>query len=186
MLPSPKLSGDPSVTSRAVPVEHRCSRIFERVTRPRCSAAVSGIAATGEAVTADYLDGRPIGDGFEEAVEFYKLDYLDPDSVRLGDQLSAILPMLRLAAGAQGELPAADADAWLMPGDAAWAVLIDDARFGKFKTALAKRTELTHIWLVTTSEESFARMRSQLPVGLRVSMLYRDYLRNFEINMEQP
>jgi len=29
-------------------------------------------------------------------------------------------------------------------------------------------------------------MRSQLPAGIRVSMLYRDYLRNFEINTEHP
>ncbi len=41
------------------------------------------------------------------------------------------------------------------------------------------------MWLVTTSEEAFARMRAQLPADLRVSMLYRDYLRNFEINTEE-
>lgn len=42
------------------------------------------------------------------------------------------------------------------------------------------------MWLVTTSEEAFARMRLQLPLDLRVSMLYRDYLRSFEINTELP
>lgn len=160
--------------------------IFERVTRPRCSAAVSGVSATGEPITATYLDGRSIGAGFEESVEYYKLEYLDPDSVRLGDQLSAVLPMLRLAAGAVGTIPESGEEAWLIPSNASWAVLLDDARFAKFRALIEGRPELTHVWLVTTSEESFARMRGQLPPDLRVSMLYRDYLRNFEINTEQP
>ncbi len=160
--------------------------IFESVTRPRCEAVVSGRRPDGRAVAGEYPDGTPRSEGFFESVEFYKLDYLDPDSVRMGDQLRAVLPMLRLAAGARGALPTPDADAWLMPSDASWSVLVDDARFGKFKAALERRPDLTHVWLVTTSEESFARMRSQLPAELRISMLYRDYLRNFEINTEQP
>ncbi len=165
--------------------EYEALGIFERVTRPRCAAAVTGVAATGARISANYLDGRPIGDGFHEAVEFYKLEYLDPDSVRLGDQLDAILPMLRLAAGAVGSIPALGANPWLIPDEAPWAILLDDSRFAKFRAAIEKRPDLTHVWLVTTSEESFARMRVQLPVDLRVSMLYRDYLRNFEINTEQ-
>lgn len=159
--------------------------IFEAVAKPRCSAVVSGLRQDDTPVEGEYADGTPYAEGFAESVEFYNLDYLDPDSVRLGDQLNAIIPMLRLAAGAFGATPHADDDAWLIPEASAWAVLIDDARFGKFKAALDKHPELTHIWLVTTSEEAFARMRAQLPPGPRVSMLYRDYLRNFEINTEQ-
>jgi adenine-specific DNA-methyltransferase len=159
--------------------------IFERVTRPRCEAAITGISASGEPITATYSDGRPIGAGFEESVEFYKLEYLDPDSVRLGDQLDAILPMLRLAAGAIGRLPAATDEPWIAPEGAPWAVLLDDARFARFRALIEKRPDLIHVWLVTTSEEAFARMRAQLPADPRVSMLYRDYLRNFEINTER-
>lgn len=165
--------------------EFEACGIFERVTRPRCSAAVSGVAATGEPIRATYLDGRSIGAGFEETVEYYNLQYLDPDSVRLGDQLDAILPMLRLAVGALGPIPASSGEAWVRPDGASWAVLVDDARFAKFRAAIDGCPELTHVWLVTTSEEAFARMRTQLRPELSVSMLYRDYLRNFEINTEQ-
>jgi adenine-specific DNA-methyltransferase len=167
--------------------EFEAQGIFERVTRPRCTAAVTGVAAaTGERISANYLDGRPIGAGFDESVEFYKLDYLDPDSIRLGDQLTAILPMLRLAAGVLGSIPALASDPWLIPDDAPWAILLDDSRFARFRAAIEKRSALTHVWLVTTSEEAFARMRVELSDDLRVSMLYRDYLRSFEINTEQP
>lgn len=169
--------GDPEFEARG---------IFELVTRPRCTAAVTGQGSDGERLPGRYLDGRDMSEGFEEAVEFYKLEYLDPDSVRLGDQLDAILPMLRLAAGAVGSIPPVGADPWLIPNDGSWAILLDDSRFAKFRADIEKRSDLTHVWLVTTSEEAFARMRVQLPPNLRVSMLYRDYLRNFEINTEQP
>ena len=35
---------------------------------------------------------------------------------------------------------------------------------------------------MTNSEQAFAEMREALPPHVEVSMLYRDYLRNFEIN----
>ena len=166
--------------------EYEAHGVFERVTRPRCTSAVTGETGSGDPVLGDYVHGSPVSEGFDEAVEFYKLEYLDPDSVRLGDQLEAILPMLRLAAGAVGSTPSPGTDPWLIPDHGSWAILLDDSRFARFRTAIEKHSDLTHVWLVTTSEEAFARMRVQIPVDLHVSMLYRDYLRNFEINTEQP
>jgi adenine-specific DNA-methyltransferase len=159
--------------------------VFERVTRPRCTAAITGATPSGDPVPGEYLHGPLLSEGFEESVEFYKLEYLDPDSVRLGDQLNAIVPMLRLAARPTGPIPKTGDDPWVVTDDSPWAVLLDDARFAKFRALIEKRPDLTHVWLVTTSEEAFARMQTQLPGELRVSMLYRDYLRNFEINTEQ-
>ena len=50
------------------------------------------------------------------------------------------------------------------------------------KAALAKRPDITHVFLVTDSEAAYAQMCSRLPATLRTSMLYRDYLGNFRIN----
>jgi len=72
-----------------------------------------------------------------------------------------------------------------MPDDSTYAVLFKEASFRKFKKALEKRTDITHVWLVTDSEEAYAEMRSALPSHLIMSMLYRDYLRNFRINTRQ-
>ena len=68
--------------------------IFERATRPRCEAAITGLRPDGASVEGEYLDGRPYAQGFEENVEFYSLDYLDVDEVSLGRQLKAIFPLL--------------------------------------------------------------------------------------------
>jgi len=74
---------------------------------------------------------------------------------------------------------------YLTPADSTYAVLFRESKFREFLRALERRTEVTHVWLVTDSEEAFAEMCAALPVRLSVSMLYRDYLRNFRINTEK-
>jgi adenine-specific DNA-methyltransferase len=160
--------------------------ISERVTRPRCEAVVSGLRRDGTPVPGTDFDGRPFADGFEENVEFFKLGYLDPDDIDLGHQFEAILPSLWLAAGGVGprEVPKKTAHLTI-PKDATYGVLFRESRFRQFREAIAKRPDVTHVWLVTDSEEAFAEMAAALPSRLHVSMLYRDYLRNFRINTDR-
>jgi adenine-specific DNA-methyltransferase len=129
---------------------------------------------------------RATPSGFEENVEFFRIDYLDPDEVDLGHQFDAILPALWLAAGGIGDREeGASKKTFSMPKGAPYAVLFRESGFRKFKDDLCNRPDVTHVWLVTDSEEAFAEMRSALPPHLTVSMLYRDYLRNFRINTRQ-
>ena len=64
-------------------------------------------------------------------------------------------------------------------------MLINPDAFAAFAIALASRSDLTHVWVVTDDEHAFARMQAQLPRRLHVGMLYRQYLRNFMINTER-
>jgi adenine-specific DNA-methyltransferase len=160
--------------------------IFELVARPRCEAVVTGRRPDGKEAEGTHLNGRPLAEGFEENLEFFRLDYLDSDDVALGARFDAILPSLWLAAGGIGERAAPVDDApWLLTDGVPYAVLFRESRFRGFHRALEKRSELTHVWLVTDSEEAFAELRAALPARLSVSMLYRDYLRNFRINTER-
>jgi adenine-specific DNA-methyltransferase len=43
-----------------------------------------------------------MSEGFEENIEFFRLDFLDPDDVARGDAFQAILPILWMMAGCQG------------------------------------------------------------------------------------
>lgn len=81
--------------------------IFEKVARPRCEAVVTGKRSDGTGVPGKHLGGRPHAQGFDENVEFYRLDYLDPNDVNLGRQFEAVLPLLWLAAGGKGSRPTA-------------------------------------------------------------------------------
>ena len=77
--------GDPRFEARG---------IFERATRPRCEATITGNRPDGAPAEGEYWGGRPYAQGFEENVEFYRLDYLDVDEVSLGQQFQAIFPLL--------------------------------------------------------------------------------------------
>ena len=158
--------------------------IFEAACRPRCEAAITGRRPDSEPVIGQYLGGTAYADGFRENCIFLRLDYLEPDDVELGYQFQAIMPLLWLASGGLGPLPNPIlADGYLLPLTSPFGVLFRESAFRRFAKALESRSDVSHLWLVTDSERAFADMRAALPSGYSVSMLYRDYLRNFAINM---
>jgi adenine-specific DNA-methyltransferase len=165
--------------------EWEAQGVFEAVARPRCEAAVTGRRPDGSAIDGSYLGGRPIASGFDEAVEFYRLVYVDPDEVDLGWQFEAVLPALWLRAGAVGTRPEFKPDAPIaIPEGTNFAVLFDEASIREFAKRVANNGTITYVYLVTDSLEAFGEMRALLRPGLDVSMLYRDYLRSFAINVE--
>jgi adenine-specific DNA-methyltransferase len=159
--------------------------IFEMVTKPRCEAVVTGKGPDGKTVPGEHLNGRSYAQGFDENVEFFRIDYLDPDEVDLGTQFAAIFPSLWLSAGGVGKRPRTKDPDMLIPDDAPYAILFREEKFRKFIKAIHALKTLTHVWLVTDSEDAFAEMRSALPATITTSMLYRDYLRTFRINTRQ-
>ena len=162
--------------------------IFEHITRPRITSAFTGNVPEGTPIPSIYkfIDEFPMAEGFAENVEFFRIDYLDPNEVDLGTQFDAIHSSLWLAAGGVGKQSKADQSlGFFMPDASHYAVLFREEYFRKFRKALETRADLTHVWLVTDSEDAFAEMRAALPERLYTSMLYRDYLRNFSINTGQ-
>jgi len=163
--------GDPEFESQGV---------FEAVAKPRCEAAITGKRADGATVEGTYLDGRPYLDGFAENIEFFGLDYLDPDKVELGHCFESIHPLLWLAAGGRGERPAVDeAVDYLVAPECGYAVLFNEDAFRDFEEALAGTDGITHVFLVTDSDEAYAEMRERLGLRVQTTMLYRDLLRHF-------
>ncbi len=167
--------------------EFEARGIFQRVTRPRCEAVITGKRLDGTPVPGDYIGGRPLANGFEENVSFFRLNYLDPDQVDIGQKYNAIAPLLWLEAGAAGpwELVAEAArrePGYSMPPGGRYAVLFREARLQTFLAALAARPDVTHVALVTNREDAYAQMRAALPAHVqKTRRLYRDYLRSFRI-----
>lgn len=160
--------------------------IFELITRPRCEAVVRGTYADEKPIPGKHVDGRKFSEGFPENVEFFETDYLDPDEIDLGHQFDAILSSLWLAAGGVGDRETkASGRPYSITKGSTYGVLFRESAFRKFKDEVLSRPDVTHLWLVTDSEEAFAEMCSALPRRLTISMLYRDYLQNFRINTRQ-
>jgi adenine-specific DNA-methyltransferase len=160
--------------------------ICESVTWPRCKYSLNGKRDDGIELLESYLNGRELKEGFPENAEYFRLDFLDPDEVAYGEKFEAILPILWLMAGAQGEREIANgANHWFIPAASPFAVLMDETAFAEFKRAIQGRTDLTHVFLVTDSERAFREMITDLPEIPHTRMLYKSYLDNFRINTEK-
>jgi len=160
--------------------------IFEHVTRPRVTAAITGLTPDGEPVKGDYkfTDEFPMADGFEENVTFAELVYLDPDDVELDLAFVAVAPLLWLRAGAQGPVIDECLDAAGRRKPYAWTdgygVLFNPDRWRSFVEKLPETA--TNAFVVTDSQAIFAGVAAELPDHLDVVRLYENYLTTFRIN----
>ncbi|MDQ6946293.1 MAG: site-specific DNA-methyltransferase [Actinomycetota bacterium] len=166
--------------------DYEARGIFEHVTKPRVTAAISGMRPDGTPAEGTYLDGRQCSEGFDENVEFFRLDYLNKDDVELGKAFEAISPCLWLMSGGQGSRRIEiGGKGWALAEGGAYAVLFDETRLRGFKKAVSCSATVRRVFLVTDSEEAYSEMAEALGGKLPTSMLYRDYLRNFQINTSE-
>lgn len=162
--------------------------IFEYITKPRITAALTGKTPEGAAIKGEYkfFDGSPFSEGFEENVEFFKLTYEDNQLVRLGRKFNAIAPILWMRAGAQGEriddLPEAG---WCVPEAAYYGILTDVDQWESFIEAVNARGDIRCVFIVTDSQAEFEAINVQIDQRIDSVRLYSDYLQTFEINTRQ-
>jgi adenine-specific DNA-methyltransferase len=107
-----------------------------------------------------------------------------------------ILPLLWLKAGAIGlrpELPKGEAEPlFFAPPANPFAVLLDEGSLKALLAALAGRSGLRCVFIVTDSGDAFKEMAAEVTEalgpnspGLTMVQLYRDYLENFLINTDR-
>jgi adenine-specific DNA-methyltransferase len=156
--------------------------IFEHITRPRVTAAITGRTPTGEPIKGDYKfnDEFPMADGFEENVAFFDLRYLDADDVDLGLAYGDIAALLWLRAGGQGRVASRiDAEGQPLPFDWTdrYGVLFEEDRWRAF--VAARPATATMAFIVTYSPTVFAGITAELPPSVETTRLYDTYLSMF-------
>jgi adenine-specific DNA-methyltransferase len=157
--------------------EFEAAGVFESATRPRITAAVNGVRPDGQPIPGAYLDGRTHSDGFDENVEFFRLDYLDGAEIEFGLRFRELHPLLWLRAGGIGECKDLDPRKPLgLPAQSPYAVLFSPSGMRPLLDALPSRPDITHVFIVADSGDTFAQLASQLPNELEKVRLYRDYL----------
>jgi len=123
----------------------------------------------------------PMKDGFKANAAFFKLGFLDKRSVSRGRQLTELLPLLWMKAGAIGKCPTSiKGDYAIMPKNE-MAILKEESSFPIFREEMKQHSEVKVIYLVTDSQNAYLSMVEELK-GVKTYQLYRDYLENFRIN----
>lgn len=153
------------------------------VTWPRTVCSIEGHNVSDEPLRGNYIGSdRPMADGFAANVEYFKLGFLDKDSVTLGRQFKEILPLLWLKTGAVGKRPECDEqepEMIILPENE-FAILVDEMCYARFIRELAGHDEIKTVFFVTDSEDAFREMSAG--VGDRKTHhLYREYIENFVI-----
>jgi adenine-specific DNA-methyltransferase len=173
--------------------------ICNYITWPRLVATITGKTPDGQPVKGDYkfTDEFPMADGFPANLAYFKLEFLDKERVALKRAFREILPLLWLKAGAIGPMPklgpkrdqAEPEPAFFAPPANPFAVLLDEGSLKALLGALADRSGLRCLFIVTDSEDAFKDLSFDAMAALRASspsietvQLYRDYLENFVIN----
>lgn len=160
--------------------------IARHVTWPRTRCSIEGVDVRGEPLKGEYLgSGRKMAEGFKANASFFKLSFLDKDSVALGRALEALLPTLWMKAGAHGPPPTraegAEDGVSAFPENR-FAVLTDERGMERLKEVVG---EGWTAFLTTDDGMAFRAMAGALGEGVRCVQLYRDYLDNFRINRER-
>ena len=162
--------------------------IARYVTWPRTVCSIEGNDVNGSPLKGSYISSeRPMAEGFEANAAYYKLGFLDKNSVALGRQFRELLPLLWMKAGCVGPCPVLDAKrlpAMLVLPENSFAVLLDETKYELFRRKLDEAAEVGTIFFVTDSEQNYRDMARGLKCA-NTYQLYRDYLDNFRINMRR-
>lgn len=124
---------------------------------------------------------RPMAEGLPANAEYFKLGFLDKNSVSLGQQFHEILPLLWLKSGAIGKRPeinTVEEPEMLILPENEFAILVDETKFADFTSKLSEEDNIQVIYFVTNSEDAFREMSAGVKTN-NTYQLYRDYIDNF-------
>jgi len=155
--------------------------ICDYITKPRITAAITGLTPDGHLISGDYkfTDKFPMADGFEENVEFFTLTHESPLRVASNRDFERIAPLLWLRAGARGRRIEDVSKGWDVAE--AYGILANLDRMDEFVGALKTAADATLVFIVTDEDRLFETVVKELPVRVEPVRLYEAYLRNFEI-----
>lgn len=158
-------------------IEWEAAGVFESATRPRTKAAITGIRPDEKPVEGGYLDEREYAEGFEENVEFFRLDYLDGAEIDYGLRFDDLNPLLWMWAGGIGDYEALDASLPVAIAEASpYAVLFDPAGVPELNRVLAARPDITYVFVIADSPDTYSQVASEVAIGPTTIRLYRTYL----------
>jgi adenine-specific DNA-methyltransferase len=157
--------------------------IFYATTIPRLIAAISGKRDGGETIKGKYNKGSNISDGFEENMCFLELDFLEYDSLARGNVFEKISRILWLISGAHGSVIDGISDTFSLQKEGNYAILYNISHWQEFIDEVKQKDTMAHAFIITDSKVQYQQVVKHLPSNIETTMLYEDYLRNFQIGV---
>ncbi|SDN74342.1 adenine-specific DNA-methyltransferase [Prevotella communis] len=162
--------------------------IARYVNWPRTVCSIEGHDINGHLLKGNYLGiDIPMQDGFKANAKFFKLGFLDKNSVAAYRQFRELLSLLWMKAGAIGECPTLkgkEIPEYLILTENKMAILTEEWAYAKFMDEMKDRQDIKTVFLVVDSEIGFREMAAPLKWA-KTYQLYKDYLENFTINYEK-
>lgn len=147
--------------------------IYHHVTMPRVKAVLTG----------QRPDGSKHGEPLSGNAYFLELKHLDPDQVALGKTLDSLSYVLWLKAGARGiPLKINPKAKFCFDANSNYAIILDAGAWRKAADEVSKLQDVSHLFVVTDSEAVFQQIASEVSSRYEATMLYEDYLSNFQVN----
>lgn len=148
------------------------------------------IKEQAEIIFASLLTESPVkiprSNGFAANVNYFRLRYLDRNSVSLGMQFEAILPLLWMKSGSIGKCPIINGgvpDMMILPENH-FAVLNNENQFSDFRTAIRKSNDIETVYFVTNSISGFQIMSEEIGIS-NCYQLYKNYIDNFVLRIQE-
>lgn len=157
--------------------------ICDFITKPRITAAITGLTQRNEPIPGKYATGAqfPISEGLSENAVFFTLTYEAMRTVQHNRAFSRIAPMLWLRAGSRGRLiESLPEQGWDVSERYAILRKLDTA--DGFINAVKEADAVSLAFVITDDDSSFQMVCRELPSTVTPIRLYESYLQNFEIN----
>ncbi|SEF60343.1 adenine-specific DNA-methyltransferase [Xylanibacter ruminicola] len=162
--------------------------IARYVNWPRTICSIEGHDINGQPLKGNYLGSDiPMQDGFKANAKFFKLGFLDKNSVAAYRQFRELLPLLWMKAGAFGECPSLEGKgipSFMILDENKMAIMTEESNYAVFLDQMKDRKDIKTIFLVVDSEIGFREMAAPFKWA-KTYQLYKDYLENFTINYEK-
>ena len=162
--------------------------IARYVNWPRTICSIEGHDINGEPLKGNYLGSDiPMSDGFKANAKFFKLGFLDKNSVAAYRQFRELLPLLWMKAGAIGECPSLEGKgipSFMILDENKMAIMTEESNYAVFLDQMKDRKDIKTIFLVVDSEIGFREMATPFKWA-KTYQLYKDYLENLTINNEK-
>ena len=159
--------------------------IFNLITMPRIKAAVSGHDWEGNQIDGKYAHNHQIdySDGFSENVIFFELEYLNQNRISRNTDFKSVCYLLWEISGSIGEIIQEITESYSIQTDGFYGVLFNIDYWGEFVKEVKQIDTITHAFIVTDSRVQYQQVVKHLPTNIQTTMLYEDYLRNFQIGV---